>query len=83
MENRENLDALSALLDQHGIPVLVKQSAEDDSLQVFMAASNFGVEVYVPAKNLPEALEIYEQHPEFAPDAQAEPAEDEQPTDPV
>lgn len=57
-------DIIEAKLEAYGVPVLKKHRETGGYLQVYMGASPFGLDLYVPSKLLDKAREILEPLPE-------------------
>lgn len=57
-------DIMEAKLEAYGVPVLKKHRETGGYLQVYMGASPFGLDLYVPSKLLDKAREILEPVPE-------------------
>jgi hypothetical protein len=61
-------DIIKSKLEAYGVPVMQKHKEAGDYLHVYMGASPFGIDLYVPSKLLEKAREILEAVPEVAED---------------
>jgi predicted nucleic acid-binding Zn ribbon protein len=64
VSNRIEAEMIEALLNSHGIPVLKKSREAGGYLDIYMGATIFGVDLYVPSKLLKKAKEIIASNPE-------------------
>lgn len=64
-------DILESKLEAYGIPVMKKHKDAGGYLHVYMGASPFGIDLYVPSKLLDKAREILETLPEVVDDAES------------
>ena len=64
VSNRIEAEMIEALLNSHGIPVLKKSREAGGYLDIYMGATIFGLDLYVPSKLLKKAKEIIASNPE-------------------
>lgn len=69
-------DIIGAKLEAYGVPVMRRHRETGDYLKVFMGASPFGVDVYVPSRLLEKAKEILLIMPEVVEEDEEVVAED-------
>ena len=64
VSNRIEAEMMEALLNSNGIPVLKKSRGAGGYLNIYMGATIFGVDLYVPSRLLKKAKEIIASNPE-------------------
>lgn len=69
-------DIIAAKLEAFGVPVMKRHRETGDYLKIYMGASPFGIDLYVPARELEKARDILENVPEVSGDEQGETEEE-------
>lgn len=69
-------DILAAKLEAFGVPVMKRHKETGDYLKIYMGASPFGIDLYVPSQQLEKARDILENIPEVSEDGEGETEEE-------